>query len=275
MIRRKKFGVRRVNSLFSPTRCGEKKEFTRLTPNFFLLCLCCCACVLVYPAQAQNKTAQLIDQMINALGGAAFVDVQDIHTTGRFFGFTRGDLTSSDIFADYIKFPDMERTEFGPLSRKAITINRGAEGWNIPGKKEPIPQTAGETAEFQKGFKTSFDYVLRFVVKDRQTTMQNLPGEMINFKRVDVVELRDRDKNLIRFYIDRDTHLPAKMQVRRTDESKLHEEQYNNWHKFEGVMTPLYVARLTDGVKTMEIHLETAAYNSGLSDTLFVLPKSK
>ena len=239
----------------------------------FILCLS--AFVLTNQVRAQNKANQVIDQMIDSLGGAAFLDVQDIHTTGRFFGFTRGQLTTSDIFSDYIKFPDMERTEFGPVSRKAITINRGKEGLNIPGKKEPIPQTAGEAEEFLKGFRTSFDYVLRFVLKERQTTIQVLPSEMIDFKRVDVAELRDREKNLIRFYIDRDTHLPAKMQVRRTDESKIHEEQYNNWHKFQGVMTPLYVARLTDGLKTMEIHLDTAAYNSGLSDNLFVLPKSK
>jgi len=240
-----------------------------------LFTLCLCALVLIKPLEAQTKPSQVLDQMIGALGGPAFLDVQDIHTTGRFFGFTRGQLSSSDIFSDYIKFPDMERTEFGTLSRKSITINRGKEGWNIPGKKEPIPQSAGETEEFLKGFKTSFDYVLRFVLKERQTTIQSLPSEMIDFKRVDVVELRDRDKNLIRFYIDRDTHLPAKMQVRRTDESKLHEEQYNNWHRFEDVMTPLYVARLTDGLKTMEIHLDTAAYNSGLSDNFFALPKSK
>jgi hypothetical protein len=65
------------------------------------------------------------------------------------------------------------------------------------------------------------------------------------------------------------------MQVRRTDESKLHEEQYSNWHKFQGVMTPLFVSRFTDGVKTMEIRAEAAAYNSGLSDSLFAAPASK
>jgi hypothetical protein len=277
MIQRKKFEVRRVNSLFSTSGIYEKREFTRLTPNFFpcVLTLCLCAFVLTNQARAQTKASQIIDQMIDALGGAAFLNVEDIHTTGRFFGFTRGQLSSSDIFSDYIKFPDMERTEFGPLSRRTIRINRGKEGWSIPGKKEPQPQSAAEIEDFLKGVKTSFDYVLRFVLKQRGTTTQNLPSEMIDFKRVDVVELRDPEKNLIRFYVDRDTHLPAKMQVRRNDESKIHEEQYNNWHKFEGVMTPLYVARLTDGVKTMEIHLDTAAYNSGLSDNLFALPKSK
>jgi hypothetical protein len=233
---------------------------------------------LLLPANvlpAQTKANQSIDQMIDALGGPAFLDVKDIHTTGRFFGFSRGELSSSDIFSDYIKFPDMERAEFGTLSKKSITINRGKEGWKIVGKREPEPLGAAECEEFLKAFQTSIDYVLRFVVKQRQTTIQNVGGEIIDFKRVDVVELRDPEKNRITFYIDRDSHLPVKMQVRRTDDSKVHEEQYNNWHKFQGVMTPVYVSRLTDGVKTMEIHLDNAIYNSGPSDKLFAPPASK
>jgi hypothetical protein len=83
------------------------------------------------------------------------------------------------------------------------------------------------------------------------------------------VELRDPAKNRIRFYIDRETRLPVKMQVRRSDDSKLREEEYANWHKFQGVMTPLFVSRYTDGVKTMEIRAETVVYNSGLADKLF------
>src|SRR5947209_17597945 len=94
---------------------------------------------LLLPANAlsaQTKATQSIDQMIDALGGPAFLDVKDIHTTGRFFGFSRGELSSSDIFSDYIKFPDMERTELGTLSKKSITINRRKECWKIVGTRE-------------------------------------------------------------------------------------------------------------------------------------------
>ncbi len=239
-----------------------------------ILCFAICGFAWVSASYAQRANPA-IDQMINAFGGAVFLDVKDIHTTGRFFAFTRGDLSSSDIFSDYIKFPDMERTEFGTVNKKSIQINRGKEGWKIVTKKDPEPMAIAEGEEFLKGFKTSLDYVLRFIIKERQTTIQNVGGEIIDFKRVDVVEVRDPEKNRITFYIDRDTHLPVKMQVRRTDESKIHEEQYSNWHKFQGVMTPMYVTRLTDGVKTMEIHLDTAAYNMGLADDLFAPPKSK
>ena len=233
-----------------------------------ILTLCLCASAVT--AYGQSRTgAQTIDQMIEALGGQAFLDVKDIHLTGRYFGFTRGELSATDIFADYIKFPDMERTEFGGPKNKTITINRGKEGAKVEGRKDPAEQSPGETEQFLKGLKTSLDYVLRFVVKDRQTTSQNLPTEIVEFKRADIVELRDAAKNRIRFYIDRDTHLPLKMQVRRSDESKIREEQYANWHKFQGVMTPLFVSRYVDGLKMMEIRADNVSYNSGLSENLF------
>jgi len=249
------------------TQRHNEDRYKRLLSTVFVVPLC--LCVVVVTVHGQSRTDSTIDQMIQALGGQVFLDVKDIHTTGRFFGFTRGELSGGDLFSDYIKFPDMERTEFGGAKNKSITINRGKEGQKVEAKKDPVPQTPGEVEDFLKDFKTSFDYVLRFVLGDRQTTVQNLPTEIIDFKRTDVVELRDAAKNRIRFYIDRDTHLPQKMQVRRNDDSKLREEQYANWHKFQGVMTPLYVSRFTDGVKTMEIRAETAVYNSGLSETLF------
>jgi len=233
-----------------------------------LLSLCLCAFV-VQDVWSQSRSTQPLDQMIETLGGQTFLDAKDIHTTGRFFGFSRGELNSGDIFSDYIKFPDMERTEFGGPKFKTIQINRGKQGMKVEGKKDPVEQSPGEVEEFTKAFKTSLDYVLRFVVNDRQTTIQNLGTEMVDFKRTDVIELRDPSKNRIRFYIERETHLPVKLQVRRNDDAKIREEQYANWHKFQGVNTPLFVSHYTDGVKTMEIHAENVVYNSGLSDNLF------
>src|SRR5215468_6861574 len=115
-----------------------------------LLCLCLCVLVVI-KIRAQSRGTQPLDQMIEALGGQAFLDVKDIHTTGRFFGFSRGELSSGDIFSDFIKFPDMERTEFGGPKYKTIQINRGKQGMKVEGKKDPVEQTPGEVEDFQKG----------------------------------------------------------------------------------------------------------------------------
>jgi hypothetical protein len=221
-------------------------------------------------SQAIPQARLLSNQMVEALGGQAFLDVREIHTTGRFYSFSKGELSGGDLFVDYIVFPDKERTEFGREKNKSITINKGEEGWLINTReKEVEPQPASQAEDFAVGFKTSYDYVLRFVLNQPETTLQSLGNEIIDFKRADVLEVRDPSKNLIRFYIDRTSRLPLKMQVRRGNEREVREELYGNWHRFQGVMTPMFVSRSTDGVKTMEIRLDTAAYNTGLSDALF------
>src|SRR5262245_52417817 len=102
--------------------------------------------VLGFPAvhasliAAQSRSNPVLTEMIRALGAQEFLGVKEIHTTGRFFSFSKGELNGSDLFADYIKFPDMERTEFGREKNKSITINRGKEGWKIESRKDAGPQ---------------------------------------------------------------------------------------------------------------------------------------
>src|SRR5437773_2970211 len=100
-----------------------------------------CLCAFVVTSHSQSRPSQTLDRMIEALGGQTFLDVDDIHTAGRFFAFTRGDLSGGDLFSDYIKFPDMERTEFGGPKNKSITINRGKAGMKVEGKKESEQQS--------------------------------------------------------------------------------------------------------------------------------------
>src|SRR5689334_19526131 len=94
---------------------------------------------LTVPVHAQSpQPKKVLDDMLNALGGQTYLDVDDMHTTGRFYQFKRGELTAGDNFEDYIKFPLMERTEFGREKRKEIQINSGDKGWKItPKEKEP------------------------------------------------------------------------------------------------------------------------------------------
>jgi len=50
---------------------------------------------------------------------------------------------------------------------------------------------------------------------------------------------------------------------------------YANWHKFDGVMTPLMVVRYKDGARTIEIRATKAAYNPGFADSMFAPPAPK
>jgi len=231
--------------------------------------------LLASPLQAQSpQPRKVLDDMIQALGGQSYLDVNDIHTAGRFYQFKRGDLAGLDNFSDYVKFPLAERTEFGKEKNKEITINNGENGWKItPKDKDPKEQVPAEIADFKASFKTSLDYVLRFTLSQPQTTIQYIGSEIMDFNRADVIEIRDPSKNRITLFIDRTTKLPKKMQVRRVDEKITREEHYDNWHSFQGILTPLFLGRFSDGDKTMEIRLDSAVYNSSLPDTLFTVTK--
>jgi outer membrane lipoprotein-sorting protein len=235
------------------------------------------AFALTVSAQAPSSAQKIFDSMIEALGGKAYLDVKEIQVSGRYFTFRKNEVSSSMLYADFIKFPDMERTEFGKDKDKRIQINNGKEGWNVtPPLKGKIPdvqpQTKAQVQEFLDGFKTSFDCVPRFVVNTPRTSLVNAGTELVEYKRTDVLEIRDAQKNLMRIYVDRQTNLPVKVQRRNADESTVREEAYANWHKFDGVMTPLMVVSYKDGVKTMEIRAEKVAYNPGFPDSLFVPP---
>jgi hypothetical protein len=231
-------------------------------------------------AQTTPAGRQLLDSMIAALGGKQFLDVTEIQTSGRFFTFKRDQIATSDLFADHIKFPNMERLEFGKEKEKTIEIHRGLEGWMVTpsrskGDPEVAEQSVSQSEEFLKNFKTSFDYVVRFTVNTPRASVLTTGSESVDSRRADVLEVRDADKNLMRIFIDRETRFPVKMQTRMASESVLHEEIYANWHKFDGVLTPLMVVRFKDGVKTIEIRAEKASYNPGFSDSLFAPPVSK
>jgi hypothetical protein len=232
-------------------------------------------------AQATPAARQLIDSMINALGGPQFLNVKEIQTSGRFFVFNKGEIAQADVYVNYWKIPEMDRIEIGKEKFKTVRINNGLEGWTLtpPAKgKDPdvAKQSAGEIDEFLKGFRTSFNYVIRFVINTPKATVLHAGSETVDTKRTDILEIRDAQKNLMRVFIDRETRLPLKVQTRLTDETFTDEWAYANWHKFDGVMTPLMVVRHRDGIKLQETRVETVAYNPGFPDSLFAPPaKSK
>src|SRR5262245_7241402 len=113
------------------------------------------AVLLAAPLGAQSpQPKKILDDMLQAMGGQTYLDVDDMHTTGRFYQFKRGDLAGGDIFEDYIKFPMKERTEFGLPKKKEIQINNGDQGWKItPKDKDAKEQVPAEIQEFKANFR--------------------------------------------------------------------------------------------------------------------------
>ncbi len=249
------------------TQIGYNLRF--MTGKCFSAGFLCALVALWVPtdARAQIDPQDILDKAVQKLGGAAYMDVKDIVAHGRFFQFQRGELISADFFSDYIKFPDKERTEFGE-DRKAARVNNGNEGWNISDKKVE-EQIAEQIEVFWEEFKVSLDFFMRFVIGEEKTTLQYVGREIIDFKRVDILEIRDEERTRVNLFIDRESGLLIKKTMRRLDDPAIHEEVYSNYHEIQNVLTPLLINRYTNGMKTMEIRFDEVAYNTGIADRVF------
>jgi len=217
-----------------------------------------------------DKASQSIADMIGALGGKPFLEVREIHATGKAFSFKAGRAAGSDIFLDYIKFPDKERTEHGTYRIKPTDIHNGDAGWSINDKKIET-RTSAEAKAFQAAFKTGFQYLSRFILNRPGLSVLHAGSETIDFRRNDVLEFRDSG-TFFRLFVDQQSHLPTKLQVRRDGETFFREEHFANWHEFQGMPTALFITHFRDGEKIMEIRFDNVIYNPGLADSLFAPP---
>ncbi|MGH9677270.1 MAG: hypothetical protein ACRD36_09230, partial [Candidatus Acidiferrum sp.] len=84
---------------------------------------------VLLPEQSTAKAKQLLQEMIQALGGSAYLNVKDSTCTGMLGSFGHsGALTGYDNFWDFVKFPDKDRTEFSK-KRNQIQVTNGNQGW--------------------------------------------------------------------------------------------------------------------------------------------------
>jgi hypothetical protein len=217
-----------------------------------------------------DKASAAVNDMFSALGGKSFLGAQGFKASGTFFEFNHERLSNTDVFTAYVKFPDKERTETGTYRLKPTQINNAEAGWSVYDKKVDA-QSAADAKEFLTSFKTGFQYLARFVLSRPELTLQYVDSELVDFKRNDVIEFRDSG-NLFQLFIDAQTHLPTKMEVRRSGETFVREEQFANWHDFQGIRTSLFITHFKDGEKTSEVRYDNVSYNSDLADSLFVPP---
>lgn len=230
--------------------------------------------VLLATASAQtDKATTVVNDMIAALGGKAFLEVREIQSSGKLFAFKNDTMSGSDVFTDYIKFPDKERQEFGTYRIRPTFINNGDAGWKVELPKVE-QQPIADAKAFQAGFKTGFQYLARFILNRPGLALQHVGTELIAFRSNDVIEFRDSG-NFFRLFVDQQSHLPTKMEVRRSSETFIREEQFANWHDFQGIRTALFIIHLKDGERVTEVRFDNVSYNPGMADSLFAPPAAR
>jgi hypothetical protein len=227
---------------------------------------------LLLPEQSTAKARELIQQAIQALGGKAYLDVREISRTGRVAYFnSQGQLGGYTKFWDFVKYPDKNRTEYGN-KRNIMDVFSGDQAWTLDrgGVQE---KTVQSIENFKDGLKKDMDILLRTRLSEQGMVFRWAGSEIIDLKRMDLVDIVDSERRTTRLAIDGATRLPMRAYYitrdaqRRTRTEEV--EYFSNYQNFQGVLTPKQQMRYRNDRPIFQVFFEDVQYNTGLGDDFF------
>jgi hypothetical protein len=228
----------------------------------------------------------LLDQMVAALGGDAWLHRSTMQSEGRTSSFFHGE--PNPYTTDY---HELHRFE-APGAPDAVRVGFLTErGMIMPGKKIDIVQiwTGG------KGYEVTFkgqtelpkeqveDYYRRRAhsIEEVVHSWIHAPGVMIVAEGTNMVDRHIADKvtiltannDAVVLELDSTTHLPLRrtFQWRNPQFNDFDEEQetYDDYHTIQGLPTPLTITRYHDGDMTSQRYLSKVVYNIPADPSLF------
>jgi hypothetical protein len=201
------------------------------------------------PDASSQKARKLIDQMVTALGGQAWLTYKNIEQEGRSYSFFQGKPTSAGtLFWRFYEYPDRERREL-TKQRDVVYIYVGDKGY-----EKTFKGTATEEdkvmQELVRRRQHSLDTVMREWLKDPQTVLLYVGQSVADQQLVDVVSILNKDNQEVSIGIDINNHLPIniKYTYRDSDKYKVEEETvFGNYRTVQGIATPYTITRKRDG----------------------------
>ncbi|HEX9119305.1 MAG TPA: hypothetical protein VF840_02085 [Terriglobales bacterium] len=219
-----------------------------------------------------RKARSLLDECIQAMGGQAWLNLQDMEQQGRSYPYSHGQPNSlGTLFWRFWKYPDKERVEL-TKQRDVVYINAGENGYEVTYKgtaaQEPDP-----LADYNRRRRHSLEVVLRQWLNQPGTALFYDGPAVAEQKPADSVTILTADNDSVTLFLDNHTHLPIKKTFEWRDPAdrlkNVEGEIFDNWRLEQGIMTPHSLLRTHNGDTTNQRFITNVRYNASLSDSLF------
>jgi hypothetical protein len=246
-------------------------------------------------ASAKQARA-VLDQMITALGGQAFLTYTDKEEKGRRHAFDHngeplgrigcGTIivipTCSDyqgdapVYVRYWKWPDKERWEMYPNKSWVIVVNGESGSESV--SKDHRKLEAKDLHDYRQANQYSIEAITREWLKDPKIELYYDGKAIAEQKEAEQVTLMAADHRSIVLYIDAHSHLPLRLIHNYRDpetRERIEEAQsYDNYRLFQGIQTPLTITLYRNDIITSQRFLSGVRYNTGVADAKFDLTQA-
>ena len=219
-----------------------------------------------------RKARALLQQMIQALGGEAYLNIQSIEQEGRGYSYHNNQPNSGGIpFWRFYKLPDKDRFEL-TKQRDIIYINVGDKGYEKT-YKGVAAMDPEQVRDYNRRHEHSLEIVLRKWLPDPTVALFYDGPAVAEQKPCDTVTLMNAKNDSVTIFIDTNHHLPVKKTFQWRDPSdnlkNTEGEVFDNWRLEDGIPTPHTILRSHNGDTTNMRFITVVRYNTNMPDTMF------
>ena len=232
---------------------------------------------------AAERGKRVISEALQALGGEAFLCMEDRVESGRGYGFYREQLSGLAVVKIYTRY-------LAPVAGQLAVRERDAQGksedyvvlftengaWEIT-FRGARPLADLRYANYQDSTLRNIFYILRQRLNEPGLLFYSRGMDMYENRPVEIVDITDAANRTVTVYFDQLTKLPVRqMFKRRNPEYKDFDTEVMVFSKYRdvggGVEWPCAIWRERNGEKTFEMYSDSVAINRSLKDDLFALP---
>lgn len=229
------------------------------------------------PAQSTEdpgvrKAKELLAKMVQALGGDAYLKIQDMSYSGRTYGFNRGEPSGTGApFWDFWKWPDRERLEL-TKQRDWIIIHNGDKGYEITFRGTSAEEPDALEDYLRRRY-YSLPQVLRAWIKQPGIAYFYEGVASAERRPAEQVTVMNTNNEAVTIYIDQDTFLPIMKTFSwrdpKTRDRNDEVEIYDNYRNIQGIMTPFSTTRRKNGLNANQRFITEVKYNQNVPDSMF------
>lgn len=211
-----------------------------------------------------KQARAVLDAMVKALGGDAWLNMKNREYHARSAGFYHGKPSGATVeYWEIHQWPDHDRAEF-TKHRDVVQIYNGNEGWEViySGKKE-LPKD--QELDYLRRRDHSIETVVKKWLGEPNTILVYEGQHMSESHMADQVTVISAQNDSVTIQTDVSTHLPLRRTFQWRDEIYKDKdedvEEYDNYRPISGIMTPYNITRFRNGDMVNQRFLFGARYN--------------
>ena len=244
---------------------------------------------------SQQRGKRVVDEALAAVGGQAFLNMQNRVETGRIYSSYNDQvngMAADALYTEYLPLPSPLVPGFlGVRVREA----RGRKPEDVVGKKQYDVYLYGDGLGYETTFRGArplpdatvnlfkmatlhnIFYILRQRLNEPGMIFESHGADFFENRPVEIVEISDANNNTVTVYFDQINKLPVRQLYYRTDpidHSKIEDAAIFNKYRDVGggVMWPFAIRRERNGEKVFEMYTASVSINQSFTDSMFELP---